>query len=113
MGESDRDYLLDWLRGDADNTDPRAALCAEAAEELRRHRWRLHQRLIAPCFSENPRPELLDIWEREAPVYTARRFAFEDFEEAVAFMLGSIPRGADATTDAARRSPAPLAAREG
>jgi len=44
-------------------------------------------RLVAPYFSERPRPELVEVWRTEASESVARRLALADHEEALDFML--------------------------
>ena len=62
----------------------------EAIERLHRERWTLYMRLVAPYFSERPRPELVEVWRAEASESVARRLALADHEEALDFMLAQV-----------------------
>ena len=62
----------------------------EAVERLHRERWPLYMRLVAPYFSERPRPELVGIWRSEASESVARRLALADYDEALDFMLAHL-----------------------
>ena len=44
-------------------------------------------RLVAPYFAATPRPELVEVWWREALESVARGMALADHAEAVEFML--------------------------
>jgi hypothetical protein len=61
-----------------------------AIERLQAERWPLYMRLVAPYFSDNPRPELVEIWRRESSESLARRLALADHNEALDFMLAHL-----------------------
>lgn len=93
MGVISCKELLAYLEGRLPE-DPeqrsRLAKLAAAVEDLKRERWRLYMRLVAPFFCEEPDPGLIEVWRREASESVARRLALADFEEAVAFMLSRV-----------------------
>ena len=62
----------------------------EAIARLHRESWTLYMRLVAPYFSERPRPELVEVWRAEASESVARRLALADPEEAIDFMLAHV-----------------------
>ena len=74
--------------------DSRPPEVEEAIERLHRERWPLYMRLKAPYFSTKPRPDLVEIWRREASESVARRLALADHDEALDFLLAHL-NGAD------------------
>jgi hypothetical protein len=68
----------------------RPAAVAEAIARLKAERWTLYMRLVAPYFSATPRPELVEVWWREALESVARGMALADHAEAMEFMLGCV-----------------------
>jgi hypothetical protein len=68
----------------------RPAAVAEASARLKAERWTLYMRLVAPYFSATPRPELVEVWWREALESVARGMALADHAEAMEFMLESV-----------------------
>ena len=47
-------------------------------------------RLVAPYFADDLRPELVDVWKREAGESVAWRMALADHEDALDFMLSRL-----------------------
>jgi sirohydrochlorin ferrochelatase len=62
----------------------------EAIERLQAERWSLYMRLVAPYFSQRPRPELVEVWRTEASGSVARRLALADHEEALDLLLACV-----------------------
>lgn len=85
-----REELLAYLEGRPPEDPEDVARLAAAVEDLKRERWRLYMRLVAPFFCGDPDPGLVEVWRREAAGSVARRFALADFEEAVEFMLSRL-----------------------
>ena len=47
-------------------------------------------RLLTPYLCDDPRPELVDVWRAQAESSVSRKFALEDHEEAMDFLLEAI-----------------------
>ncbi len=78
---------LEHILSNGNNYQPEVE---EAIERLQAERWPLYMRLLAPYFSERPRPELVEVWRTEASESVARRLALADHEEALDFMLACV-----------------------
>ncbi len=65
------------------------AVIIAAVAALKKERWRLYMRLVAPYFADDPRPELVEVW-RDADESVARRMALADHEEAMEFLISRL-----------------------
>ncbi len=92
------DYLRDRPRRLAEHLEGEEARRREAVERaigaLKKERWPLYMRLVAPYFADDPRPELVEVWRTDAES-VARRRALADHEDAMEFLLESMHRTAE------------------
>ncbi len=80
--------LVEHLEGDAAK---RREGIERAIAALRKERWSLYMRLVAPYLADDPRPEMVEVWRADAES-VARRLALADHEDAMEFLLDSIHR---------------------
>lgn len=87
-------YLRDRPQGLAEHLEGEEAKRREGVERavaaLKKERWTLYMRLVAPYFADDPRPDLVEAWKGEASESVARRMALADHEEALDLLLGHL-----------------------
>ncbi len=87
-------YLQDRPRRLAEHLEGEEAKRREGIERavaaLKKERWSLYMRLVAPYFADDPRPELVEAWRAEADSSVARRMALADHQEALDFLLSHL-----------------------
>ena len=88
------EYLRDRPRRLTEHLKGEEAKRRESIERaiaaLKKERWRLYMRLLTPYLCDDSRPELVDVWREQAESSVSRKFALEDHEEALEYLLSRL-----------------------